>query len=403
MKILLVNKFLYPKGGAETYLFKLGETLVRLGHEVEYFGLEHEKNIVKNRVGVYVSHLDFHEGIRKNWKAPFRILYSGEARRKIRKVLEDFQPDVVHLNNIQYHLTPSILLEAEAYRRKYHTNLKIVYTVHDYQLVCPSHGFFDAQMHLCRACLDGHYWHCVKGKCIAGSVPKSILGMLDSYLWKYYDAYRYVDAIICPSQFLKEQLDTQPRFAKKTIMMRNFTDSCREFAAEKDDYVLMFGRLTKEKGTGTLLEVCRRMPHQKFIFAGEGEYAERIRALPNAKYVGFRTGETLKTLIQKALCTVCASEIYENCPFSVLESQMYGTPVVGSRIGGIPELIREGETGALFVSGDADSLETALRILLETPERLQCYTEACRNLTFETAEQYAEKLMSIYGGTHGKR
>ena len=118
MKVLLVNKFLYPKGGAETYVFKLGEALKDNGHEVEYFGLENEKNIVGNSANAYAPDMDLTAGISENLLAPFKIIYSRQARRQIKKVLESFKPDVVHLNNIQFYLTPSIILEIEKYRKK---------------------------------------------------------------------------------------------------------------------------------------------------------------------------------------------------------------------------------------------------------------------------------------------
>ena len=90
--------------------------------------------------------MDFSQGIKANLNAPFRIIYSREARKKIRAVLDDFQPDVVHLNNIQYHLTPSIILETNKWRKETRKECKIVYTTHDYQLVCPSHGMFDVNI-----------------------------------------------------------------------------------------------------------------------------------------------------------------------------------------------------------------------------------------------------------------
>ena len=123
MRILLVNKFIFPKGGAETYTFDVGKMLEEHGHEVQYFGLENEKNIVGNRVDSYVTNMDFSQGIRANLNAPFRIIYSREARKKIRAVLDDFQPDVVHLNNIQYHLTPSIILEINKWRKEKKKNV----------------------------------------------------------------------------------------------------------------------------------------------------------------------------------------------------------------------------------------------------------------------------------------
>ena len=139
MKILMVNKFLYPNGGSETYLFETGRQLQRMGHEVQYFGMEHEGRIVGNHAESYTSGMDFHSGKLAKLTYPFRILYSTEARRKIRRVLDDFQPDVVHLNNFNFQLTPSILMEIEKYRKQTGRAVRILYTAHDYQLVCPNH------------------------------------------------------------------------------------------------------------------------------------------------------------------------------------------------------------------------------------------------------------------------
>ncbi len=397
MKILLVNKFLYPKGGSETYIFKLGNILTDNGHEVQYFGLENEKNIVGNNVGANVSDMDFSKGVLKNLFAPFRIIYSSEARRKIRKVLDDFAPDVVHLNNIQFHLTPSIILEIDKYRKKTKKNLKIVYTAHDYQLVCPSHGLFDNDLNVCEKCLGGNYTHCVRTKCVKNSRAKSVLGALDAYVWKFSKAYGFIDAIVCPSEFLKSKLDTQTRFSSRTIAIHNFIESEPNVDnSDKENYVLEFGRLSKDKGTDTLLEVARRMPNVRFVFAGYGESVDNILKLPNAEYMGFQTGEDLKNLIKRASLSVCPSEMYENCPYSVMESQMLLTPVVGANIGGIPMLIDEGKTGLLFEPGNVDDLEKKLRYLLETPNLVKEYSDNCRNATFETPVTYYEKMMKIY-------
>ena len=174
MRILLINKFLYKKGGCETYVFKLGEILEEQGNSVEYFGLENSENIVGNSENSFVSELDFSKGIKKNLLAPFRIIYSSEARRKLRKVLESFNPDVVHFNNIQFHLTPSTIIEVNRYRKKHNKNVKIIYTAHDYQLVCPSHGLFDTDINPCEKCLGGNYLHCIKGRCVKKSRAMSI-------------------------------------------------------------------------------------------------------------------------------------------------------------------------------------------------------------------------------------
>ncbi len=393
MKVLLVNKFLYPKGGAETYVFKLGQMLRDKGHQVEYFGLENPNNIVGNRVNSYVSEVDFSKGISKNLTAPLRIIYCAEARRKIRNVLNDFQPDVVHVNNIQFHLTPSILLETHAYRVQTGRKVKIIYTAHDYQLICPSHGLFDVNIRPCEKCLGGNYTHCLRTKCVKSSYAKSFLGMLDAYFWKFSRAYTYIDTIVCCSAFLKDKLDTQKRFADKTVALHNFIEQLSVSGVQKEGYVLEFGHLSRDKGTNTLLEVARRMSDTKFVFAGYGKAVEDMKDIPNAEYVGFKTGEDLYRLIAGAAVSVYPSEWYENCPFSVIESLMLGTPVVGSRMGGIPELIDEGRTGELFRAGNADDLEMHIRKVLE---KLEWYTTHCSTASFETPDTYYEKMVGFY-------
>lgn len=395
MRILLVNKFLYPKGGSETYIFKLGEVLKKHGHTVEYFGLSNEKNIVTNSAASYVSHMDFSEGVLKNLKAPFRIIYSTEARRKMRKVLNAFKPDIVHLNNIQFHLTPSIILEAEKYRKEKNSDLKIIYTAHDYQLVCPNHSFYDSDMNICEKCLDGSYLHCVKTRCVKNSRAKSILAAADAYFWKYNRAYEYVDKIICPSEFLKNKLDTQKRFADKTVTLHNFFDAETVLQTEKEDYIIEFGNLSKIKGTFTLLEAAKSLSEIKFVFAGYGEAVESIKEVPNAEYVGFKTGEELRDLISKAKISICPSEWYENCPFSVIESLMYGTPVIGSRIGGIPELIEEGKTGLLFEAGNSQELTEKILQLLDE-KALAEFSDNYKNISFESSDAYYDKLIKLY-------
>ena len=398
MKILMINKFLYPKGGAETYILKLGKILQEHGHEVQYFGLDNPKNTVENRVNAYVSHLDFSTGIKKNLLAPFRIIYSAEARRKIRLVLDDFNPDVVHLNNIQFHLTPAIILETEKFRKETGKSVKVIYTAHDYQLICPSHGLFDANIEICEKCLGGNYLHCLKAKCVKNSRAKSLLGTLDAYFWKWNKAYSYVDTIVCCSKFLKAKLDTQERFRNKTVALHNFVDLVEPMQVEKEDYVLEFGHLSKDKGTLTLLEVAKRMPDVRFVFAGYGAAESEIIKVPNAEFVGFKTGKELEMLIRKAKVSVYPSEWYENCPFSVIESQMYGTPVIGSRMGGIPELITEGVSGEMFAAGDPDDLERVLSKVLFAPETIGAYEIGCKQQKFENPASYYEKLMTIYGG-----
>ncbi len=398
MKILMINKFLYPNGGSETYIFKLGEILREEGHEVEYFGMEHEGRCVGNRVGTYTSDMDFHGGSKlSKLTYPLKTIYSREARKKIRLVLEDFQPDVCHLNNFNYQLTPSIILEIRKWEKKAGKRVKIIFTAHDYQLVCPNHMMNNPNTREnCEKCAQGKFGNCMKGRCIHGSRAKSLIGTMEATYWKWKKVYRQIDHVICPTAFMKSKMDCNPYFKDKTVTLLNFIDEVEWRDYEKKDYVLYFGRFSEEKGIGTLVQAAKQLPEVKFIFAGTGPLADSFSEVANIENVGFKSGEELRTLISEARFSVYPSEWYENCPFSVMESQMYGTPVLGANIGGIPELITVGKTGELFESGNAASLTEAIRRLWENPEITAAYTENCRSITFDTPKKYYEKLIKLY-------
>lgn len=398
MKILMINKFLYPNGGSETYIFKLGEYLQSQGHEVQYFGMEHEGRIVGNRADAYTSDMDFHGGSKlAKLTYPIKTIYSVEARRKIRLVLDDFQPDVCHLNNFNYQLTPSIILEIRKWSRQTGHSCKIVYTAHDYQLVCPNHMCRNPNTHEnCEKCLSGQFWGCIKGRCIHGSFAKSVVGAAEATFWKWKGVYKHIDAVICCSEFMKTKLDSNRVFSGKTVAIHNFVDQVPPEAAEKKNYVLYFGRYSQEKGILTLIQAAKELPEVQFIFAGSGPLEDLLEGITNIQNVGFLSGKRLETLIREAKFTVYPSEWYENCPFSVMESQMYGTPVIGADIGGIPELIQAGVTGELFRSGSVAALEIAIRRLWQDRDLLAQYTQNCRQTGYDTVEKYCEKLLAVY-------
>lgn len=397
MKILIVNKFLYPKGGAETYFLKLGEELVRLGHEVQYFGMEDEKRTVGNAIGAYTTNLDFHTGKLKKILYPFTILYSLEAKNKILQVLEDFQPDVVHINNFNFQLTPSILYGIRRYRSKSRRKVKIVYTAHDSQLVCPNHLMQNPISGTkCQKCLGQNTLSCIRNRCIHGSLVKSILASMEHEIYKILRTYRIFDTIVCPSYFLKGVLDTDKVLREKTIVMHNFVDAQILEKTEKQDYILFFGRFSKEKGIENLLKVCEQLPHIPFLFAGSGPLENKITSYSNVKNVGFLDGQRLYSTIAKARFTVFPSECYENCPFSVMESQICGTPVIGSNIGGIPELLEQDVTGLLFESGNIEELKIKIEELWDNTERQKLLVDSCNKVKFDDLKKYVEKIIKLY-------
>ncbi len=400
MRILIVNKFLYPNGGSETYIFKLGQELSKLGHEVQYFGMEHEGRCVGNRVDAYTTDMDFHGGSKlSKLTYPIKTIYSSEARKKIRLVLDNFKPDIVHLNNFTYQLTPSIILEVVKWRKQTHRDCRIIFTAHDYNLICPNHMLKNPVTHInCEKCLGGHFINCTRGRCIHGSLTKSIVGTIEGYYWKSRKVYKYIDCAICCSEFMKKMMDTNPIFKGKTIALHNFIDPVEWKSPDKKNYVLYFGRFSKEKGIETLLNVCRSLSHIPFVFAGSGPLEDKVRDINNIKYVGFKTGKDLEKLIREARFSIYPSEWYENCPFSVMESQAFGTPVIGAEIGGIPELIRKEETGELFTPGDTVQLKSKIESLWNDKDRNEQYIDNCQTLKFDTVDRYCEKIIEVYRG-----
>lgn len=400
MKVLMINKFLYPNGGSETYIFKLGDYLKENGHDVQYFGMEHEGRCVGNNINAYTNDMDFHGGSKlSKLTYPIKTIYSTEARKKLRLVLDDFKPDVCHINNFNYQLTPSIILEIVKWRKETKKKCRIVFTAHDYQLVCPNHMLNNPNTHEnCEKCLGGNFINCIKGKCIHGSRAKSAIGAAEALFWRMMGTYKYIDTIICCSEFLKKKMDTNPLFSGKTVMMHNFIDQTDKVAVNKKDYVLYFGRFSWEKGVRTLIEATKELSDVKFLFAGDGPYAEDLKDLPNVENIGFKKGAELDALIREARFSVCPSECYENCPFSVMESQERLTPVVGANIGGIPELVNNGVNGALFESGNSKDLARVILELWNNPDKVKEYSKNCEKIRRDNLEDYSIKLIKIYTG-----
>ena len=401
MKILLVNKFLYPNGGSETYIFSIGKCMEEMGHSVQYFGMQDERNVVGNQVNSYTSNMDFHASGMTRLLYPFKIIYSHEARKAIRKVIENSQPDVVHLNNFNFQLTPSIIYEIKK------KNIPIVYTAHDYQLVCPNHLMRNGKTNQnCNQCQGASYKECTKNRCIHGSFVKSVLGSIEAWIYDKMRTYQRIDGIICPSLFIKGKLLQNRNLTGKMIAIPNFIygemdEQIFEKRLVEHDFVFFFGRYSEEKGIKTLLEAARHLSGIQFVFAGKGPLDDLVCG-DNIKNVGFVDTTMIKELIREAEFSIYPSEWYENCPFSVMESISEGTPVLGARIGGIPELIEEGVTGKLFESGNIDDLIQKIEQIWENRDELKrnCKNNRGRD-RFDTLEIYCKKLLKFYEECRG--
>lgn len=390
----MVNKFLYPNGGSETYMFKLGEYLTSLGHTVEYFGMEHTDRCVGNSAECYTENMDFHNtGGLKKIKLSLKTIYSKEAKEKIGKVIECFKPDIIHLNNINFQLTPSIIYEIKKH------NIPIVQTVHDVQMACPNHKMYnEEQKSTCEKCLDGKYMNCVKNKCLHNSAMKSVIAAMESYYYHGKNTYNLVDCYICPSQFMADTITRAGIDKSRICVLHNFCEEHKNLPSKDTSkkYVLYFGRLSIEKGVHTLIEVCKELKNINFVFAGTGELEDMCNGIENIEAVGFKTGDELKSLIRNALFSITPSECYENCSMSIIESLSLGTPVIGSNIGGTPELIVPNETGLIFESGNKEDLKQAIQSLYNNPNVAASMSEKCIELSNNTIECYTQKLLALY-------
>lgn len=399
MRILMVNKFLYPRGGAESYMLKVGAYFQAQGHTVEYFGMYDARNTVGNHCGISTRNMEFHSTSLKRLLYPFQILYSFEARRKIGRVLDAFRPDVVHMNNINFQLTPAII---DAVKRR---NIPLVQTVHDYQMVCPNHLLYDFEaQHVCEKCVGRRKWNCIRHRCIHGSRIKSILGAAEALLYRVRHTYRNVDRYICPSRFLYGKLlAEQPEtYRDRAIVLPNFIEKRAKPAQTKRrfpyPYLAFAGRLSEEKGTRVLAETARLLPDVHFVVMGEGPDRAALAGLPNVELTGFLTGAALDEIMAGAEAMVVPSVCFENCPLAILEAQMFGVPSVTMNMGGMAELVRDHETGVLARSTAAEDFAAAVREILSDPAALARMKENCRAAAQRamTIDRYCKEVLQIY-------
>ena len=392
MKILIVNKFLFPRGGAETFSIELGKQLQKMGHEVEYFGMYDEKNTCYNRSGLYASPTDFHDLKPDIATYPFRIIWSKDNYEKMLKLIDNFKPDIIHLNNFNYQLTPSII---DAAKEK---GVPVVFTAHDSQFVCPNHLMYDFNSNsICTKCIaDGNMNHCAEAKCIHGSVAKSILGTIEGRFYQTHDSYDYISRIICPSKFMKKIYDSDGafRFYGKTMYLQNYTNDMPYKKTEREDYIFYFGRLSPEKGMNNIIEAAKRMPNQQFVCAGTGPSDKDMQGIPNLKLVGFKKGEDLYDLIRKAKLVILPSTCYENCPLAVIEAQKLGAAVIVPSYGGASELT---DPEFQIKNTESDELVIAIEKALYGDNLGKMRADSAkRSKEYMLLPDFANKMVEIY-------
>ena len=402
MKILLVNTRHFFGGGDSTYTFALANLLRMKGHEISFFGMQGEKNIPDNNADLFVSHIDFRAlNARKTLSSGLRVLsrsiYSSEARQKFSMLLERIQPDIVHLQNIHAHITPSIIWEAKK------RNIPVVWTLHDYKIICPnSHFYIDNSYQICEACQGGKFWHAITNQCKKNSVLASGMASVEAYAHRILRVNEKVDAFLCPSTFLRSKFIQNGYPERKTYHVPLFLDKEQDFSIEDEGYLLFLGKLEPLKGVLQILEAAKRVPSVHIKLAGTVDDAFLrlvMQNMPkNVEYVGFHTGSSLNDLRNKSRAFLIPSQWYENQPYSILEAFSIGKPVIATNIGGMKELVRENKHGQLVTLNDVDGLAKAMlyfaknkNIARELGENAYQYLK-----THHSKELHYERIMRVY-------
>ncbi len=403
MNILIVNTRFYPGGGDITYTLNLAGLLREHHHQVAFFAMQDPRNLPDPNAGLFVSHIDFRElNGNKNplsaLKVFYRVIYSIEARQKFRQLIDRFQPDLIHLNNIHSHISPSIIFEAQQWR------IPMVWTVHDYRIVCPnSHFLNDRTGEICEACRGRRYFRAMGKRCKKGSLLASALAAAEAYAYQWMRINNRVDAFLSPSSFLRDKL-IEYGFSKEKIYHLPLFVNQKDFRSSPSggDYLFFMGGLEQIKGIYVLLEACRLAPSAQVILAGSGDepFASQVKAsgLKNIEYVGLKHGQDLFDLIDHSLAVVVPSIWYENQPFSILEAFSAGKPVIASNIGGMVEMVSHKERGLLVEPGSSASLAQAFEWAFSNRLKMAEMGSIARQYVLEchSREAHYASLSAIY-------
>jgi len=403
MNILIVNTRHFFGGGDSTYTFNLADVLRQRGHEVAFFAMQDERNIFDQNSDLFVSNIDFRrENKRKNLISGFcvmhRAIYSTEARKKFRQLLKRFHPDIIHIQNIHAHITPSVILEAKK------RDLPVVWTLHDYKLVCPnSHYLIDKTGEICEACGRKSYYQAIFKRCKKDSIFASVAASLEAYVHRIMNLREKVDFFLAPSAFLRRKMIEQgflhDRVKHVPYVLPN--NIFKEGYCNKN-YLLFLGRIEPIKGIFPLLNACKQIPEVNLVIAGrvsESLAYKLHKLLPsNAKFVGMLHRDKLKRFLFDSTAVVVPSVWYENQPFSILEAFAASKPVIASDLGGMPELVKNSSGGLLVPPGDVQALAKAMKWMTTHARIAQemghsAYKYVCRE---HSTQKHYERLMQIY-------
>ena len=363
--LLSINNYYYARGGAEVLFMQHNGMLAAAGWSVVPFCMRNDNNQPTPWSYEFVEEIeldDWHDGPATKLRKGVKAVYSLEARAKVKDLLDRVAPDVCHAHNVYHHLSPSILAVIHG------RGVPLVMTLHDLKLACPAYSML-ARDGVCERCRGGRLFNVLTQRCMKGSALLSLLVMFESYLHRFLGSYvDNVDRFLVPSRFYLEKFVEWGFDRAQFRYLPNFVDSQRyEPAFEPGRRFAYVGRLSREKGVATLIEAAA-LAGVPLDIVGTGRAEHGLRALAeqrsaDVRFHGYQSGQALHAAIAGARAVVVPSEWYENAPLTVLEAYALGKPVIASAIGGLPELVEEGETGWTFEPGSAEALAERLALV----------------------------------------
>jgi glycosyltransferase involved in cell wall biosynthesis len=407
-RLLNVHRYRFRKGGAEAVFLDHARLFAERGWISAELCMAHPENPPSDWDGYFPTFFEPRSGWRGLLDVP-RFIHSNEAARCMARILDDFRPDIVHIHGLYHQLTPAVLAPIAE------RGIPIVYTLHDFKLLCPAYTFFNERLGVCERCAGGRFWQAARHRCLHDSVAVSAAYALEAYVQRWRHAHDAVDAFVMPSRSILEKHREHGFPAEKLHHVPNFFETTTDAAidpaameaarAEHGRYIAYFGRLSIEKGLGQLIEAAS-LAGLPLVLIGDGPERSRLEALAAKSrspvtFTGYQSGQSLWALVEAAIGVALPSIWYEIAPKSVLEAMARRVPVVASAIGGLPEQVEDGVTGYLAPPGDAAGLAEALRRLAALPESDRAAMgERARQraLSRFDVERYYAAMTALYAG-----
>ena len=405
MRVLLINNYLYPRGGAERSFFRITDLLKAHGHEVIHFACRHPQNIPSPYESFFPA---YHELSSPTYslssgRALAQMIYNRSAARALSRLLSRVRPDVAHLNNIYHHLSPSILPVLAR------NNIPTVLHLRDGKFICPAIYMFRRQR-FCNLCLGHRIWPLLLHRCSGHSLARSVALALETAAQDLLGSYRrFVDFYICPSRFLRRQILARGFRASRVLTLPNFISASSADTAPvrpdlPDRYLFCASRLTWDKGMFILLEAARLKPNIPLLIAGDGPAREQMSAfiqrhqLSNVRLLDFQNEQNLARLFHNATASVVPSLLPETCPNVILESTAQSCPVIAGDLGGTDELITDGHDGWLITPGQPQDLAQTMSQAFTDPKHSASLGHAAKQriIQHHHPEAFYRNLIDIY-------